>query len=45
MQRRVLIKASKKVKPLASFYLASHGIKQYFTILTRVFARLTYSEL
>jgi len=45
MQRRVLIKAGKRVKPLASLHLASRGIKQYFTISTRVSARLTYSEL
>jgi len=45
MQRRVLIKASKRVKTLASLCLAYREIKQYFVIPTRVSARLTYSEL
>ena len=45
MQRRVLMKADKRVKTLASLYLAYCKTKQYFTIPTRVSARLTYSEL
>ena len=45
MQRRVLMKASKRVKTLASFYLAYCETKQYFIIPTRVSARLTYSKL
>lgn len=45
MQRRVLIKAGKRVKILASLRLAYREIKQYFTIPTRVSCRLTYSEL
>ena len=45
MQRRVLIKAGKRVKTLASFCLAYYETKQYFTISTRVSARLTYSKL
>jgi hypothetical protein len=45
MQRRFLIKAGKRVKTLASFRLAYRETKQYFTIPTRVSARLTYSEL
>ena len=52
MQRRVLIKASKRIKllrptmpTLASLRLAYREIKQYFTIPTIISARLTYSEL
>ena len=45
MQRRVLIKASKRVKTLAFFRLAYHETKQYFTIPTRVSACLTYNKL
>ena len=45
MQRKVLIKANKRVKTLASLCLAYSKIKQYFTIPTRVSARLIYSKL
>ena len=45
MQRRVLMKAGKRVKTLASLCLAYYKTKQYFTIPTRVSARLTYSKL
>jgi hypothetical protein len=52
MQRRVLIKANKRIKflcpimpTLASLRLAYRKIKQHFTIPTIVSAYLTYGEL